>query len=149
MQALKIATDKAQKSDIRSRCQSLLSEAERIKSSDDWKPADLVRSSFPSNDQVSSQDTLGSSALDFSNKPLPAKAAEIEQPSSKRVKRLVEPVSTRELSKAEKIILLRASRLNGFQFWPWEHTPNPKEFELGDEDEPFMQVFLSIYSFLC
>ncbi|OJD21454.1 hypothetical protein ACJ73_07203 [Blastomyces percursus] len=52
--------------------------------------------------------------------------------------RLREPVSTRNLSNREQIILLEASKLNGFVFPPWSAVPNASEFELEEDDELFM-----------
>lgn len=38
------------------------------------------------------------------------------------------PVSTRSLTTAEKTILLKASRLHGSVFLPWESAPGPEAF---------------------
>ncbi|EEP81837.1 PALB protein [Uncinocarpus reesii 1704] len=48
-----------------------------------------------------------------------------------------EPVSTRTLSNREQIILLENSKLNGCVFPPWSAQPDPEEFELDEEGEPF------------
>ncbi|USP73177.1 hypothetical protein yc1106_00451 [Curvularia clavata] len=55
-------------------------------------------------------------------------------PSSSRsqIYRLREPVSTRELSKKEEIILLRASAVNGFKCPPWTKDPSAEEFAPND-----------------
>ncbi|KAK2765382.1 cysteine protease [Arachnomyces sp. PD_36] len=49
-----------------------------------------------------------------------------------------EPLSTRELSTREQIILLEGAKLNGFVFPPWGASPTAQEFELLDGDEPFV-----------
>ena len=46
------------------------------------------------------------------------------------VRQLEEPISPRQHSTAEKIILLRASKLNGFTFPEWEGPPKPSQFEM-------------------
>lgn len=51
-----------------------------------------------------------------------------------------EPVSTRPLSKREQIILLEGSKLNGFIFPPWSGPPNPREFDLQDDEQLFKYV---------
>ena len=40
------------------------------------------------------------------------------------------PVSERELTRREKIIILEGSKLNGFMFRPWQNAPDPAEFDL-------------------
>lgn len=52
-----------------------------------------------------------------------------------------EPLSTRELSTREQIILLEGAKLNGFVFPPWGAAPVPQEFELIDGDKTFLYVF--------
>ncbi len=42
------------------------------------------------------------------------------------------PESTRPLTTAEKTIVLRASRLHGNVFPPWETAPGPAQFEDAD-----------------
>ncbi|KAF2814625.1 cysteine proteinase [Mytilinidion resinicola] len=56
------------------------------------------------------------------------------------VKSLKEPISSRTLSKKEQIILLKASRINGFVFPPWKEPPVPSEFHLEYQAEPFLDV---------
>lgn len=48
------------------------------------------------------------------------------------------PMSIRELSTREKIILLEGGKLNGFVFKAWEGPPNPDEFAFNDGDELFL-----------
>ncbi|KAF2105952.1 hypothetical protein BDV96DRAFT_508599 [Lophiotrema nucula] len=67
----------------------------------------------------------------------PAKASSasnaLHGKSETTVRRLKEPVSTREMAKKEQIILLRASVVNGFKFKPWDKPPTSEEFALeGD-----------------
>jgi hypothetical protein len=44
------------------------------------------------------------------------------------------PKSTRQLSTAEKTILLRSSKLHGKVFPPWETAPQPSAFTKAGED---------------
>lgn len=48
------------------------------------------------------------------------------------------PISKRPLTTREKIILLEGSRLNCFVFKPWDHEPSDKDFELGPQQELFV-----------
>jgi calpain-7 len=50
---------------------------------------------------------------------------------------LKEPSSKRELAKSEQIILLRGSKLNGYQFPPWKDAPDPEWFTLDEENGSF------------
>ncbi|RDW70838.1 calpain-like protease PalBory [Aspergillus mulundensis] len=48
------------------------------------------------------------------------------------------PASTRKLTNREEILLLEASKLNGFKFPPWAKEPSNEEFNIGtDGDELF------------
>lgn len=154
MRALKIAT-KDQRPEIRSRCQSLLNEAERIKQMpEEWvqikKEPDFSESFANINLQP-----VRSKGSDFKTKIIPAPPPVLEpsnlqsyistpilipeppKPKPKPTTRLREPVSTRVLPIAEKVLLLHASKLNGFKFPPWPGSPNPEEFEIQDGQEPF------------
>jgi hypothetical protein len=140
MRALKIAT-KDQRTDIRSRCQALLNEAERIKlMPDNWVQVqpDLTdsMSSLNLQSQPSSDSTTNLRAM-----PTPSLSPGNTPAKQMPTKRLVEPVSKRELTRSEQILLLRGAKLNGFQFPPWTGPPNPREFELQAGDQPFLYVF--------
>jgi len=123
MRALKIATSTDQKSELSSRCQSLLNEAEEIKHNASWRPSPKA--------QFSQLNLNGYSTP-------PRSQASIEQPTVARIKRLPEPIPTRSQSKWEQILILRASKLNGYTFPPWKGPPDPKEFHLKPGDKPFL-----------
>ncbi|KAK1824550.1 cysteine protease, partial [Friedmanniomyces endolithicus] len=56
------------------------------------------------------------------------------------------PDSTRKPSRAEQILLLKASYLNNFKFPPWTTPPAPDEFDLADGESLFVdapELFLS------
>lgn len=55
-----------------------------------------------------------------------------------RPRKLKEPTSNRELPKSEQILLWKGSDLNGFKFPPWGGPPAPSEFELKEQDGPFL-----------
>jgi calpain-7 len=57
--------------------------------------------------------------------------------SNSRIHRLREPISTRKRSKKEQIILLKASRINGFKCPPWEKDPGSTEFVVQQGEELF------------
>lgn len=68
-----------------------------------------------------------SSAKNFQNQgdtsaPAPSMA------SYSHIRKLVEPVSTRQRSKKEEIILLKASLVNGFKCPPWDKPPTSSDF---------------------
>lgn len=127
MKALKIATDREQKSDMTSRCQNLLTEAERIKTITQW-PLTPAVTPGPASSPPASPLTLRCGT------------ETIGTPTPARIRQLVEPVSSREVSKAEQIILLRSSKLNGFTFPPWQGAPEPDEFALSQGAEAFRCV---------
>lgn len=114
LKALALVNDSSEKARYRTRVEQLLGEAERIKHSNDWRKA-INASSSPFNDP----------SIDAS-----------------KVRLLNEPVSTRELSRREQIILLKAGFLNGVKFPPWTGEPSPSEFELKDGEDLFVYVSL-------
>ena len=63
--------------------------------------------------------------------------------------KLKEPLSKRELSTREQIILLEGAKLNGFVFPPWGAAPDPEQFELTEGDETFMYVAKMFNGSLC
>ena len=222
MKALKIATDKNEKSELRSSCKYLIDEAERIKASQQWSSSanianhqlevTLPPSTFPNipaqdianhsfklqNPLTSTSNTSVFDSLlevhtskskskqaanaapwpvlvhsesdsaqlshvkeDFEPtnatlpKPQPSALAQLceikSSPSTPttssneltaRIRKLTEPVSVRVLSQKEEILLLRASKLNGFAFPPWRAPPDSAEFALVDGAEAFMYAKL-------
>ncbi|KAF2399861.1 cysteine protease PalB [Trichodelitschia bisporula] len=102
--ALSIATDKGEKTGFRDQCTSMLDEAARIKKSTTWKP-------------------------NYGRTDRPLRTVKSSVASSVKLAESG-PVSNRELSRAEQIILLRSSKLHGLQFPPWKEVPRPAEFEL-------------------
>lgn len=54
------------------------------------------------------------------------------------IRKLTEPDSVRVLSQKEEILLLRASKLNGFTFPPWRAPSDSAEFALVNGAEAFM-----------
>lgn len=162
MSALKIAP-KPERPELRVRCKFLLDEAERIKQIPIWVPAkknqDLADSfAYMDLRPVSSQrpdlkarvsSAPSSAAASSSYAPgLVSRSPNIQSqvytptlalqpPKPKPTARLKEPVSARVLPVAEKVLLLHASKLNGFKFPPWTGPPKPEEFDPDDGGEPF------------
>ena len=122
MQALKLTQDAVEKSKLSTRVKQLLEEAEEIKSSNDWRNVISSRTSTTSNRTGSGTGTASNSRV------------------------LKEAQSTRELSKKEQILLLKASHLNGFVFPPWKERPKDEDFELKDGEELFLYVSLVYHS---
>lgn len=112
MRALKAAPNEDQKTQLDEKCRALLEQAERIKLS---------------------------ISLESFDKDL-GHAATGQDSSSEFGAKLTEPLSSRQLSTREQIILLEGSKLNGFVFPPWKTRPDPGEFELRDGDHRFLYV---------
>lgn len=111
MQALKLADDPATAKLITLKIKSLLDEAERIKTTGFW--------TLPAH-PTSSETNKHLTDVDIS-----------------KLKKLNEPVSTRKLTTAEEILLLKASKLNGFKFPPWKGPPLDADFVLKDDQVRF------------
>lgn len=112
MKALKLSKDSDARKFYSAKVQSLLDEAEQIKFNDAWS---LVK------------------------KPQPAvQEAEGRNIHIDKIKRLEEPISSRPLTKAEEILLLKASKLNGFKFPPWKVPPRESDFELRDGEALYL-----------
>ena len=87
--------------------------------------------------------------LDAKAKELILKAENIKKASDGKVdsvrpsnrSRIQHPVSSRELTTREKIILLEGSKLNGAVFKPWTTVPSIEEFALKDGEELWTDDF--------
>ena len=110
MQALKLTHDSAAKKQLSTRVKVLLSRAEKIKATGIWDET------LPSRHVV---------------------AGDVNRP---KIKRLRAPVSTRQLTTVEKIIVLKASYLNGHKFPPWKSDPTKDEFDLLEGQNLFVCV---------
>lgn len=107
MDALKISTSLKEKRKYDTKCKELLTIAERIKKLKD------------------SQRRFG---LETTNSGSNHSSSASTSPRG-------EPVSTRNISNREQIILLENSKLNGSVFPPWSALPEPEEFEQQEDDE--------------
>lgn len=121
MKALKLVNDPIEKKIISSKVRELLQQAERIKLDRDWRRP-----------YVSSPATL---PLRPSSGPNGKSGA-----NERKTRKLKEPKSTRELSRAEQILILKSSLLNGCKFPPWNGLPAAVEFELKDGEDLFLYV---------
>lgn len=110
MRAMKLAKDPATKRQASAETESLLQNAERIKNQEDWKVAS------------ESSPTI------------------VPFPSPRKIRLLREPVSTRVLKTSEKILLLKASSINGYKFVPWTGEPTDDSFSLAKGQQPFQYV---------
>ncbi|KAI9666370.1 MAG: cysteine protease [Bathelium mastoideum] len=68
----------------------------------------------------------------------PERASPLQSSVSLPIRQLHEPSSSRSRSTAEKIILLKASKLNGFTFLEWEKPPDPRQFEVRPGQSAFI-----------
>lgn len=112
MDALKISTSPKERRKYDTKCKGLLIIAERIKKLKDSQRRHALE---PTNS--------GSSSRSSSTSNLSRRAGE--------------PISKRNLSNREQIILLENSKLNGAVFPPWSALPEPEEFEQHEEGELF------------
>lgn len=115
MGALKLADLPRDKRRFDSKCNELLSIAERIKQLKDSSR----RGSEP---DTTNRDTHSSTT------------------TSGAPPRLREPVATRSLSNREQIVLLENSKLNGFVFPPWSALSEPEQFDQREDCELFTYV---------
>jgi hypothetical protein len=118
LKALSLAQRPDEKAQFRARAKELMSEAESIKKNLAWQPKN-----DPSLD--GGNDTTNASRI---------------SPISGVAKVPKEPRSTRALTTREKIILARATFLNGTKFPMWESPPSATEFELPGGGVPFVCV---------
>ncbi|KAF2229130.1 cysteine protease PalB [Viridothelium virens] len=56
------------------------------------------------------------------------------------VKKLNDPISARKFTTSEKIVLLKASKLNDYIFPQWEGPPDPSYFEIKPDQKPFLDA---------
>ena len=117
MQALKLANDPKEKAQLSGRVKRLLTDAEKIKTAQDWRS--MIQSLQP--EVGASNGTMGTTS---------------------KVRTLKEPQSQRKLPTSEQVLLLKAGYLNGFKFPPWTTPPEPSEFELREGEELFLYVSL-------
>jgi calpain-7 len=98
------------------------------------------QSGQPATDTVTSPTTGQSTpalASHRSSSATKVAASSLSTASNSRIHRLREPLSTRKRSKKEQIILLKASRINGFKCPPWDKDPASTEFVVQQGEELF------------
>ena len=111
MRALKLTSNKADKTEIGRKCRTLVDYAEEIKKSEH-------------------RDTVPWSAPKTSSSPNTAR----------ELSRLKSPRSNRQLSTREQIVLLEGSKLHGSVFPPWKSPPEPSEFDLPEGRSRYVYV---------
>ena len=113
MRALKLTKDAGSRQFMKAQLNHLLGEAERIKHSESWTVQSTTSKSLERDAQI----------VDIT-----------------KVRKLREPLSTRQLTRAEEILLLKASKLNGFKFPPWKDAPRDSDFALRSGEPLFLYV---------
>lgn len=129
MKFLRLATSKKDKNELGKKCKSLLDEAERIKTSDIWKPEDDLLLSFkplepetPIRPRTPSKTSTQSTSI--TGVFTPASSTVALQPSGTPKARTWRiPISKRKLETSEEILLLKASKINGCVFLPSKNSP--------------------------
>lgn len=143
MKFLKLASNPEQKVQLRETCKSLLDEAERIKTAETFSTRSsdlLIDLSSPKGSPARRSTSLPFRTADVTSSVKPQATHTRGSPVKKSAATDLDlnlPVSRRRLTKQEEILLLKASKLNGFTFPPWRDVPNLTEFELGTDGVPF------------
>lgn len=139
MQALKLATTREDKTNIKKKCENVLDELEQVMGRPDWKPNTAASTDsvivHPARDDA--EDTSSSK----SSSSLGSRLASVhlsEGKSLPQLKKLPDPKSARELSTKEKLILWKASKLNGFNAAPWTNPPETFEFLAATPNKRFV-----------
>ncbi|KAI9724800.1 MAG: hypothetical protein M1812_000076 [Candelaria pacifica] len=112
MEALKLTVCDKERTRLRQSCNALLNQAELIKKAEQWKPSDTLYKSTSSRVASSGKGLITAS----------------------------KPVSSRQLTKREQIILLEGSKLNGSIFPEWKSAPAPAEFDFKGEQGKFIDA---------
>ncbi|EMD68824.1 hypothetical protein GGP41_008813 [Bipolaris sorokiniana] len=107
-----------------------------IKSSNAFDVDSAINPSLKSSSQPCPASILSHSTLPNVSEASPSRAAA----SHPQIYRLREPVSSRQPSKREEIILLKASMVNGFKFPPWTKEPSADEFASRHGDGDFIDM---------
>ncbi|CAK7225337.1 cysteine protease [Sporothrix curviconia] len=137
MKAVQQASSAAERNRLRKKCVELMAYGERLKTADpgpveagmasislDAKPASPKP---PAQRQPSPlRGASGSASIAAKASPSPAQDRNV-------------PVSTRELPKREQIILLKASKLHGSVFPPWDAAPGEDAFKLAASDNALFE----------
>ncbi|KAF1810649.1 cysteine proteinase [Eremomyces bilateralis CBS 781.70] len=110
MKDMDLASDPGDKAQLKVKCKSMLRQAEELK-------------------KIPSGSVSGVADGDADQKA-----------QAKKPKKLVEPVSTRERSKAEQMLVLKAGALNGVKFHLWMKPPSASEFVLEGGKTQFTDV---------
>jgi calpain-7 len=131
LDALKIATDTRQKSELRADATTLLERAESIRNGPAW-PLEPPRSPT----QCSTLSLLSST-------PLPDEPPS-PPPKPPAAKRLKEPVNERILTNNEQLLYYRNSTIHGFRFPPWKDAPDDSQFSPDPNGGPFNDLPLRL-----
>ena len=158
MKAMRLSQDPSERKELKSQCAVIMDTADRIKKDDNWQPSLGQSQTSPKNNKIgqwatdvalTTRSSLGphvyvSPHSSFDDGCSSTTAAEVAArnplsnvSSQTRIRRLLEPVSTRSRSTREGIILLKASLVNGFKCPPWTSNPTSTEFTRQTDDELF------------
>ncbi|KAL1897658.1 cysteine protease [Sporothrix stenoceras] len=136
MQAVKEAATPAERTRIKKKCRELMAYGESLKTAAP-PPVEATMSSLtletkPASPAPSAQPIPQAPPPTASGIATPTKASGSPAPSQSRsVPVRSTPLSTRELPKREQIILLKASKLHGSVFPPWDAAPVDDVFKLA------------------
>jgi hypothetical protein len=137
MRALGVAKVKAEREEMKARASELLRMAEGFKkqisasASAGRQGTGSVPSTSCATPSVVSTRSLGPSATSTMSLSLRTSTA-ASSVGSVAANAAKPPRSRRELSKAEQILLMRGSKVNGCKFPPWAATPNTHDFFLTE-----------------
>ena len=127
MKAVQEAQTQADRSRLRKKCTELMAYGEKLKTSNEQPPVAAIASSLAS---LSVAEPSSSPAVNTEKTEKTAKTAKALDAAAVRPV----PLSTRALSKKEQIILLKASKLHGSVFPPWDAKSAESVFTLASSN---------------
>ena len=141
LQAIKSAVTKTEQVEMKARASHLLRQAEGFKkqAADSRNEGTLpIRSRTPVSSTSTSSIGRGTTPSSYAGS-MSTGATSASRTTSTSLRTPAQksrsPRSRRELSKAEQILLMRGSKLNGCKFPPWAAIPNSHDFVL-EKDAP-------------
>lgn len=154
MKAVQEAATPAERTRIKKKCRELMAYGESLKTAAPPPPpppaveaamSSLTLETKPASPAPTAQPTPQAALPPTSSgTSTPAKASGSPAPShSQSLPGRSTPLSSRELPKREQIILLRASKLHGSVFPPWDAAPADDVFKLASSANVFYEYVLS------
>ncbi|EPE07366.1 palb protein [Ophiostoma piceae UAMH 11346] len=133
MKAVQEAQTPADRNRLRKKCTELMAYGEKLKTSKELPPVATTETSLASLSLAEPSSSPAVKTANTPNTPNATKIAKVAKAPNAAPARPV-PLSTRELSKKEQIILLKASKLHGSVFPPWDPKLTDSIFTLASSN---------------